>query len=68
MTFAVEHTIEAIGESAAITAPAAEKWVATPLRSREAEERDALLKGIAPATRKSPQPRSQEQNQETAHE
>jgi hypothetical protein len=56
MTFAVEHAIEAIGQPATFTVPGEDRWVATPIRSREVDERDVLLRGIAPPARKSGQP------------
>lgn len=52
MTFDVEHDIVDIGADIAIAAPADDRWVATPLRRREVEERDRLLEGIAPPTPK----------------
>lgn len=52
MTFAVDHAITAIGQPVTITAPGEDLWVATPLRSREVDERDDLLQGIAPPARR----------------
>ena len=52
MTFDVEHDIADIGAEIAIAAPPDDAWVATPVRRREVDERDRLLQGIAPPTRK----------------
>lgn len=52
MTFDVAHDIADIGTDIAIAAPPDDRWVATPLRRKEVEMRDRLLKGIAPPTRK----------------
>ncbi len=56
MSFSVEHGIAGIGEPVTVTAPLEDRWVATPTRSREVEERDRLLRGIAPPTRKAAAP------------
>ncbi len=53
MTFDVDHEIDDIGARIDVAAPADDRWVSTPLRSREVTERDQLLNGIAPPTRKS---------------
>lgn len=53
MTVSVVHAIERVGEAIAVAAPPEDRWVATPLRAREAEERDQLLQGMAPPARKS---------------
>jgi hypothetical protein len=55
MTFAVDHAIDAIGQPATFTVPGEDRWVATPIRSREVDERDLLLRGIAPPARRSGQ-------------
>ncbi len=47
MVITVKQLVEAIA-APAITAPAAELVVATPTRSREVDDRNTLLKGIAP--------------------
>lgn len=52
MTFDVSHAITDIGATIGVSAPADDRWVSTPLRSREVAERDQLLDGIAPPTRK----------------
>ena len=49
---AAEHAIIDIGESIEIAAPPADRWVNTPLRSRELDEREILLRGIAPPVRR----------------
>jgi hypothetical protein len=49
---AVTHTISGIGQAQPITAPADADSVATPDRLREVEERDSLLRGIAPPTKR----------------
>jgi len=47
MTVAVDHAVAAIA-APAIAAPPPENTVATPARSREVDDRNALLQGIAP--------------------
>jgi len=46
------RTADAVGTPIAIAAPPANEVVATPERAREADDRDALLEGIAPPTRR----------------
>jgi hypothetical protein len=46
------RTADAVGAAIAIAAPPASEVVATPERAREADDRDALLEGIAPPTRR----------------
>ncbi len=46
------RTVEAIGTAIAIAAPPATEVVATPERMREADDRDVLLDGIAPPSRR----------------
>lgn len=43
---------EGPGEAIAITAPPEDRWVDTPLRSRELDERETLLRGIAPPAKR----------------
>jgi hypothetical protein len=52
MVLEVGQDLTAIGQPVTITAPAADQVVTTPERSREVDERDELLRGIAPPTRK----------------
>jgi hypothetical protein len=56
MHVVVEHSIEAIGQAVAITAPPAQQWVDTPVRSREVAEREHLLEDIAQPARPAPTP------------
>ncbi len=59
MEIEVVHRIERIGDAAiaaAIAAPAADDWVATPTTSTEHSEREALLEGIAQPARPAPMP------------
>ena len=51
MTLDVKQTIDHLGSVPAITAPTDEEIVATPGRQREVEDRDYLLRGIAPTSR-----------------
>lgn len=51
MSFDVEHEISDIGAAVQVEAPPEDRWVRTPLRSTEVDERDLLLEGIAPPTR-----------------
>lgn len=46
------RTVEGIGTAIAIAAPPATEVVATPERMREADDRDVLLEGIAPPSRR----------------
>jgi hypothetical protein len=48
----VSHAISGIGRSHPLETPALANTVATPERLREVDERDLLLKGIAPPARK----------------
>lgn len=59
MTFTVTHKIETIGAVPTIAAPPEDQTVATYELSREAEEREKLLQGIAPPARRAPTPDSQ---------
>lgn len=52
MTLEVGHELGGIGQVVTLTPPPAEEVVATPERSRETDERDALLQGIAPPSKK----------------
>ncbi len=52
MTVEATHAIESVGGAVAVEAPAEDEIVATPHRSHELEERDALLEGIAPPAAK----------------
>jgi len=58
MALSANHAIEAVGELVEIAAPPPEQAVATPSRSHEIEERDQLLRGIAPPARKARMPRA----------
>ena len=51
MHLVVSHAISAIGQPHPIGAPPLGDTVATPTRLKEVEDRDLLLKGIAPPTR-----------------
>ena len=52
MKLGVDGSISRLGTAAAIAAPARGEVVATPERHREVEERDLLLKNIAPPLRR----------------
>lgn len=54
MKITIEATASAIGTVAAVAAPPADQVVATPERLREVDDRDFLLKGIAPPLRRNP--------------
>jgi hypothetical protein len=54
MHIVVEHAVEAIGQTVAITAP--DEWVDTPVRSREVADREILLEDIAQPARPAPTP------------
>jgi hypothetical protein len=56
MKLKVDQAIDVIGSVATIAAPPADQTVATFEHSQEAEEREALLQGIAPPARKAPTP------------
>jgi len=51
-TIEVGQVISGIGQAVAMVTPPAEEVVATPERSREVDERDTLLKGMAPPSRR----------------
>jgi hypothetical protein len=51
MTIDASHEVRDVGQLVAITLPPPDEVVATPERLREVDDRDALLKGIAPPTR-----------------
>jgi hypothetical protein len=53
MAIKISYDISDIGGAVAVTAPAAEDTVDTPVRLREVDERDDLLEGIAPPAAKS---------------
>jgi hypothetical protein len=53
MTVAVTHEVSDIGKAAAISKPPADQTVDTHKRRYELEERDRLLRGIAPPAAKS---------------
>ncbi len=50
----VDGSASAIGSPVAITPPPADQVVSTPERMREVDDRDFLLQGIAPPTRRNP--------------
>ena len=52
MTLEVGQEIAGIGQAVALVTPPPEEVVATPERSRETDERDELLDGIAPPSKK----------------
>jgi hypothetical protein len=56
MALAATHHVTDVGADPEVTAPPAEETVATPERSRELHERDALLEGIAPPARRAATP------------
>lgn len=57
MTLEVGHDVSAIGQAVALVTPPPEEVVETPERLREVDERDQLLEGIAPSSKKAgPQP------------
>jgi hypothetical protein len=58
MKLAVTHTIGRLGEVAKLTAPPADDTIATYQRLREVDEREALLRGIAPPARRAPTPQN----------
>lgn len=47
-TIEVGHAISGVGQPVALATPPAEETVTTPERSRDVDERDALLEGMAP--------------------
>jgi hypothetical protein len=54
MKLNVDGSATAIGSPVAITPPPADQVVATPERMREVDDRDFLLQGIAPPSRRNP--------------
>ncbi len=52
MQVSVQSDVTAVGQVAAIAVPADDDVVATPERMREVDDRDFLLQGIAPPSRK----------------
>lgn len=52
MKVSIDHDVSAIGAVAAIAPPPADDTVATPERLHEVDERDLLLKSMAPPARK----------------
>ncbi len=54
MRVSLTSSVTALGTATAITAPAEADVVVTPERLREVDDRDYLLQGIAPPTRKLP--------------
>ncbi len=55
MRVSLTSTVTAVGSAATITVPATTDVVTTPERLREVDDRDYLLQGIAPPTRKVPE-------------
>jgi hypothetical protein len=51
MAVKLDSSLSGIGTAAAIAAPPEDEVVATPERLREVDDRDELLKGIAPPLR-----------------
>ncbi len=56
MTLSVDHQISDIGAAITVTPPAEDQTVTSIEQPPEAEDRDVLLKGIAPPARKAPTP------------
>lgn len=56
MDMTIEQHIESIGGPVSIAPPAVGEWVPTPERSRELDERNALLEDIAQPARAAPTP------------
>jgi hypothetical protein len=56
MTVQLVHEVKAIGQAVAIALPPPEETVTTPMRRGEVDDRDYLLKGIAPAQGRSGNP------------
>src|SRR5690606_41945222 len=54
MKVSVDGKVTAIGSPVAIEPPPADEIVATPERLREVDDRDFLLQGIAPPSRRNP--------------
>ena len=52
MTIDAKQRVEGIGSPVEIAPPPADRVAATPLRSREMDERETLLRGIAPPVRR----------------
>jgi len=51
-TIEVGHDVSGIGQAVALATPPADEVVTTPERSREVDERDTLLQGMAPPARR----------------
>lgn len=58
MKLSVTHDISSVGKVAKVTAPADQETVATYERSKEFDERESLLRGIAPPSRRAPTPQN----------
>jgi hypothetical protein len=56
MALEVDHRIEAIGEPIEVTVPDDDQTVATHQRLRELDERESLLRGLAPPARRARTP------------
>jgi hypothetical protein len=54
MNVSADAAVSAIGTPVPVTAPPADQVVATPERLREVDDRDFLLQGIAPPSRRNP--------------
>jgi len=54
MKLNIDASASAIGTVVALTAPASDQVVATPERLREVDDRDFLLQGMAPPSRRNP--------------
>lgn len=54
MKLSLQSGVSGIGQAAAIAVPSGDDVVATPERLREVDDRDRLLEGIAPPSRKPP--------------
>ncbi len=58
MTIAAQRSVSEIGHAEAIAAPDDATLLEIPARRRQLDERDRLLKGIAPPARKAPTPKA----------
>jgi hypothetical protein len=56
LTLAIDHAVTDVGAAVTVTAPDPALTVASLEHHRDAEEREILLKGIAPPARKAPTP------------
>ncbi|MEM9492085.1 MAG: hypothetical protein AAGC55_23260, partial [Myxococcota bacterium] len=56
VTVAVDYRVIRGGQAVAIAAPPGERWLDTPLRSREIDQRETLLRGIAPPRKRTSAP------------